>query len=99
MRPTLKEFKKKALANPEVEKEYMELSPAYALRKQLIKIRKDAGLTQEELAEILHTKKSTISRLENVNSKISPKLSTIEEYAKAVGYKLEINFVEKSRAH
>ncbi|MBW1855423.1 MAG: transcriptional regulator, partial [Deltaproteobacteria bacterium] len=56
MRPTLKEFKKKALANPEVEKEYMELSPAYALRKQLIKIRKDAGLTQEELAEILHTK-------------------------------------------
>ncbi|MBW2184562.1 MAG: helix-turn-helix transcriptional regulator [Deltaproteobacteria bacterium] len=96
MRPTLKEFKKKALANPEVEKEYMELSPAYALRKQLIKIRKDAGLTQEELAEILHTKKSNISRLENVNSKISPKLSTIEEYAKAVGYKLEINFVEKS---
>lgn len=99
MRPTLKEFKKKAFANPEVEKEYMELSPAYALRKQLIKIRKDAGLTQEELAEILHTKKSNISRLENVNSKISPKLSTIEEYAKAVGYKLEINFVEQSRAH
>ena len=58
MRPTLKEFKKKALANPEVAKEYNELSPAYALRKQLIKIRKDAGLTQEELAEILHTNKT-----------------------------------------
>jgi hypothetical protein len=28
-----------------------------------------------------------------VNSKISPKLSTIEEYARAVGYKLEINFI------
>lgn len=93
MRPTLKEFKKKALANPEVAKEYNELSPAYALRKQLIKIRKDAGLTQEELAEILHTNKSNISRLENVNSKISPKLSTIEQYAKAVGYKLEISFI------
>ena len=92
MRPTLKEFKKKALSKPEVTKEYNELSPAYALRKQLIKIRKDADLTQEELAKILHTKKSNISRLENVNSKISPKLSTIEEYAKAVGYKLEINF-------
>ncbi len=96
MRPTLKEFKKKALANPDVAKEYYELAPAYTLRKQLIKIRKDAGFTQEELAEILHTKKSNISRLENVNSKISPKLSTIEQYAKAVGYKLEISFVPQA---
>ncbi len=93
MRPSLKDFKKKALANPEVGKEYLELAPAYALRKQLIEIRKNAGLTQEELAEILHTKKSNISRLENVNSKISPTLSTIEEYAKAVGYKLQLQFV------
>jgi len=93
MRPSLNDFKKKALANPEVEKEYMDLAPAYALRKQLIEIRKNAGLTQEELAEMLHTKKSNISRLENVNSKISPTLSTIEEYAKAVGYKLQLHFV------
>ncbi|MBC8192645.1 MAG: helix-turn-helix transcriptional regulator [FCB group bacterium] len=93
MRPSLKDFKKKALANPEVEKEYMDLAPAYALRKQLIEIRKNAGLTQEELAEILHTKKSNISRLENVNSKISPTLSTIEEYAKAAGYKLQLQFI------
>ena len=93
MRPSLQDFKKKALANPEVEKEYLDLAPAYALRKQLIEIRKNAGLTQEELAEILHTKKSNISRLENVNSKISPTLSTIEEYAKAVGYKLQLQFV------
>lgn len=96
MRPTLKEFKKKALANPAVAKEYHDLAPAYALRKQLIKIRKDAGFTQEQLAEILHTKKSNISRLENVNSKISPKISTIEQYAKAVGYKIEINFVPQA---
>jgi len=95
MRPSLKEFKKKALSNPEVEQEYNRLTAAYTLRKQLIKIRKEAGYTQEELAEILHTKKSNISRLENVNSKISPKLSTIEQYAKAVGYKLEINFVHQ----
>ncbi len=93
MRPSLKEFKKKALANPEVEKEYNALKPAYELRKQLIRIRKEAGFTQDELAAILRTKKSNISRLENVNSTISPKLSTIEEYAKAVGYKLKINFV------
>ena len=33
MRPTLKEFEEKALANPEVAKEYYELAPAYTLRK------------------------------------------------------------------
>lgn len=97
MRPSLKDFKEKALANPEVAQEYNRLSAAYDLRKQLIKIRKEAGLTQEEIAEILHTKKSNISRLENVNSKVSPKLSTIEEYAKAVGYKLEVTFVPQPR--
>lgn len=97
MRTSLQDFKKKALQNPEVKNEYDRLSSAYDLRKQLIKIRKDAGFTQEELAELLHTKKSNISRLENVNSKISPKLSTIEEYARAVGYKLEINFLPQSQ--
>ena len=96
MRPSLKDFKKKALKNPEIKSEYTKLSSAYTLRKQLIKIRKDAGFTQEELADLLHTKKSNISRLENVNSRISPKLSTIEDYAKAMGYKLEINFVPQT---
>jgi hypothetical protein len=31
-----------------------------------------------------------------VNSKISPKLSTIEEYAKAVGFKLKLDFVPQN---
>lgn len=95
-RPTFKEFKIKALGNPKVRDEYESLATAYNLRKNLIKLRKGAGLTQEELAEKLHTQKSNISRLENVNSKISPKLSTIEEYAKAIGYKIEIEFIPKT---
>ena len=92
-RPTFSEFKEKALANKEVQKEYEALALAYDLRKKLIAIRKNAGLTQEELAEILNTQKSNISRLENANTSSSPRLSTIEEYAQAVGYKIEINFI------
>ncbi|WP_257275026.1 MULTISPECIES: helix-turn-helix domain-containing protein [unclassified Endozoicomonas] len=95
-RPTFSDFKKKALENPKVRAEYEELELAYELRKQLIALRKEAGLTQEELAEILHTQKSNISRLENVNSKTSPKLSTIEDYAKAIGYKVKISFVPQA---
>jgi DNA-binding XRE family transcriptional regulator len=92
-RPTLSEFKKKALAKASVKAEYEALSPAYNLRRKLIALRQKAGLTQEQIAEVLHTQKSNISRLENANSVNSPKLSTIEQYARAVGYDIEIKFV------
>lgn len=93
---TLAEFKKKALQNADVKAEYERLALAYGVRKELIRLRKAAGLTQEELALRLHTKKSNISRLENVNSSTSPKLSTIEDYAHAVGYEMQISFAPAS---
>jgi len=94
-RTSLTEFKKKALSKDAVNKEYKSLSPAYALRKKLIALRQKAGLTQEQIAEVLHTKKSNISRLENANSVNSPKISTIEQYASAIGYDIEIKFIPK----
>ncbi|MEO5356203.1 MAG: helix-turn-helix transcriptional regulator [Nitrospirae bacterium YQR-1] len=53
--------------------------------------REDAGLTQEELALRLHTKKTAISRIENHAEDI--KLSTLERVASALGKKLEIVIV------
>jgi HTH-type transcriptional regulator / antitoxin HipB len=50
--------------------------------------REEAGLTQEQLAEKLNTKKSAISRIENHASDI--KLSTLENFVKALGKKLHI---------
>ncbi len=50
--------------------------------------RQEAGLTQEELAQRLHTKKTAISRIENHAEDI--KLSTLERVASALGKKLEI---------
>jgi len=97
-RTTLSQFKKKALTKASVKKEYEALSPAYELRKKLIALRQQAGLTQEQIATILHTHKSNISRLENASSVNSPKLSTIEEYAHAVGYDIEINFVPSHKS-
>ena len=92
-RSTLSQFKKKALSKAAVRKEFESLSPAYKLRKKLIALRQKAGLTQEQIATALHTQKSNISRLENANSTISPKLSTIEQYAQVIGYDIEIKFV------
>ena len=48
--------------------------------------RLDAGVTQEELAIRLHTKKTAISRIENHAEDI--KLSTIDNFVTAVGRKL-----------
>ncbi|NTV52699.1 MAG: helix-turn-helix transcriptional regulator [Candidatus Firestonebacteria bacterium] len=50
--------------------------------------REKAGLTQEELAHRLHTKKTAISRIENHANDI--KLSTLEKVAAALGKKLTI---------
>jgi DNA-binding XRE family transcriptional regulator len=97
-RPSFEDFRKEALTQPGVRAEYERLAPAYELRRKLIEIRLAAGFTQEQMADALKTNKSNISRLENVNSKISPTFSTIERYAKAVGYKLEIKFVPESHS-
>ena len=56
-------------------------------------MRKSAGLTQENLAEIMGTKKSNISRLESFKSTNSPKISTLMEYAKATGHELRVDFI------
>jgi transcriptional regulator with XRE-family HTH domain len=99
-RPVLKAFKKKALSRDAVRKEYDELAPAYELRRKLVSLRHRAGLTQEQIADILHTNKSNISRLESVDSSISPKLSTIADYAEAIGYQVKIDFIPtKQKEH
>ena len=50
--------------------------------------REEAGLTQEELAEKINTKKTAISRIENHAEDI--KLSTLDKFAKALGKQLTI---------
>jgi ribosome-binding protein aMBF1 (putative translation factor) len=91
-----KAFKKEALKHPDIKEEYDSLKPYYEIKKALIKARKQAGLTQEEIAKKLNTKKSNISRLESFNSKTSPRLSTIINYAKALGLELEIKLIKNS---
>ena len=53
--------------------------------------REKAGMTQEEVAEKLGTKKSAISRIENHAENIT--LSTLHKYAKALGKKVNLEIV------
>lgn len=91
-------FKEEALADPEVRAEYDALKSVFDLKKQMIKARLQANMSQEDVAEVLHTKKSNISRLESPNTKHLPNLGTLIEYAKAVGWNLEISLKKPSTA-
>jgi len=53
--------------------------------------RKAAGLTQEELARRLKTKKTAVSRIENHSRDI--RLSTLEKVASALGKRIEIRIL------
>ena len=50
--------------------------------------REKAGLTQEQVAERLETKKSSISRIENSAGSI--RFSTLKRYARAIGRQVNL---------
>lgn len=54
----------------------------------LKQVRESAGLTQEEVAKKLNTRKSAISRIENHAEDI--RLSTLERFAKALGRRIKV---------
>ncbi len=97
-RPSFEELRQKALQRPEVKEEYEALGPVFEMKRKMIAMRKKAGLTQEQMAERLGTKKSNISRLESIGSDVSPRLSTLEQYARALGYSIKVDF-EPARAN
>lgn len=91
-RPSLERMRAKALQNPDVKAEYDALFAAFEMKRQMIALRKEAGLTQAEMAEKLGTKRSNISRLESLNASNSPSIATIENYARVLGYSLRLGF-------
>ncbi len=86
------------MADPEFKKEYEALAPIWELRKELIKLRLKEGKTQEQVAAIMGTKKSNISRLESGEKISFPTLSTISKYANALGYKVKLEFEHISQS-
>lgn len=89
------QLKKKALRDAEVKKEYDNLELEFELLNAMLLARKDAGLNQTQVAEIMGTKQAAITRLESsLSSGIhSPSLATLKRYASAVGCHLDIRLV------
>ena len=75
--------------DPEFEEGFEEGYKEFEFGALLRQAREEAGLTQEQLARLMHTKKTAISRLENRAGDI--KLSTLRKAARALGKELELN--------
>jgi len=97
MTSKLAHFKTRAFANPSVKKAYDELGDEFAFLDEVLKARAEAGLTQGEVAARVGTTQSAIARLESVQSRHSPSIATLQRYARALGYKVEIRLVKDVR--
>ena len=89
-----KEVEKELLEDPEVAKECANLEAEYQIISQIITLRKEKKLTQEELAELIGDKQSNISRLESGN--YNPTLAKLKKIAGCLNRRLEIRFVPKT---
>lgn len=72
-------------------KDFEEGYDSFRIGYLLKQARKNAGITQEELAAKLKTKKSAISRIENHAEDI--RLSTLKNYLEALNRKLHISIL------
>ncbi len=84
------EFLKESLKNPKIKTEYDRLQPEFALIEAVLKARKEKGLTQEDLAKMVGTKQSVISRLEK--GRANPSVAFLMKLAHALQTSLEIRF-------
>ena len=85
----------RAKRDPEFAENYDAGYTDFKIGVVLRQAREAAGLTQDEVARKLKTKKSAISRIENHADDV--RLSTIWRYAKAVGANLQIRLSSSQR--
>ncbi len=86
-----KNFLKKQLKNEKFKKEYNLLEEEFEIAKELIKLRKDANLTQKELADLAGTSQPAIARLESGNYQ-NVSLKFLKKIGNVLGAVPEIHF-------
>ena len=86
-----KEYKYKALQNPEVKAEYDDLQPEFDIIQTMINARNQQNLTQKELSERTGITQADISRIENGTR--NPSLNMMKRLAKGLNMQLKLEFV------
>ena len=86
----LRNLHEKWSKDPAYKEAFDELEEEFALAAAIAEARGRAGLTQEQVAERMHTTQSNIARLEA--GRTTPSTRTLERFAQAIGARLKISF-------
>ena len=86
-----RDYKEKALQNPEVKEEYDALEPEYDIIQEMISARVDQNITQKELSVRTGITQADISRIENGTR--NPSLSMVKRLAEGLGMQLKLEFI------
>ena len=83
------------ISDPEFRQAYDALEDEFAALAELLKARKDAGLTQADVAQRMGVSQPVLARIESSlgNRNHAPSLSTLRRYAQACGKRLVISMV------
>lgn len=84
-------IKEKLLEEEEFRNEYERLKPRYDIISQFIEARAEKNITQEELAKMVGTQKSNISRLES--GTYNPSLDFLIKVAKCLGKEIKVKLM------
>ena len=93
MSRTLKQFRTRALARPDVKREYDRIGGEFEFLDEILRARAAAGLTQADVAARIGTTQSAVARLESADAKHSPSIATLQRYASALGCTLQVRLV------
>jgi DNA-binding XRE family transcriptional regulator len=93
---THKQLVSKMLKNPAIKAKVEQLNrEEFAILDEILTARKEAGISQAQIAKRMGTQAPAIARLESAlaTGKHSPSLSTLRKYAAALGKRVEIHLV------
>lgn len=90
--------RKRWMKSPKFAEAYNALEDEYAALGELLRARRQAGMTQADVAERMGIAQASVARLESSagSRKHAPALSTLRRYADAVGCDLRISLAPKS---
>ncbi len=91
---TQKEVLERELANPEVKQEYDALEQEFEVREVMIQLRRKMHMSQGDLAKLLGTKQTYISRLES--GKIKMTLPYFARVVRALNADVEVTIIPKN---
>lgn len=87
---TLRQFKSELITErPQLEEMIENDLAELRLSEQLRKLRKEAGLTQQAVAERMHVTRSYVAQLEGKPQNVT--LATLLKYARAVGAQFKVS--------